>query len=91
MFYGSYRTYSSLVKLQPWFVCLWWKTYLEVELQPWCLSMLRAEHYDDDDDDDDDEVDYDDDSTQETFCCGVHMLTNERYNMNFPMCSMRDF
>ena len=23
---GSYRTYSSLVKLQPWFLSLWWKT-----------------------------------------------------------------
>ena len=25
---GSYRTYLSLVKLQPWFLSLWWKTCL---------------------------------------------------------------
>ena len=25
---GSYRTYSSLVKLQPWFLSLRWKTYI---------------------------------------------------------------
>ena len=24
---GSYRTYSSLVKLQPWFLSLRWKTF----------------------------------------------------------------
>ena len=34
---GSYRTYSSLVKLQPSFLSLQWKTCLWAELQPWCL------------------------------------------------------
>ena len=37
---GSYPTYLSLVKLQPWFLRMQWKTC------PW------AEHSDDDDDDD---------------------------------------
>ena len=36
---GSYRTYSSLVKLQPRFLSLQWKTSLWAELQPWCLSL----------------------------------------------------
>ena len=36
---GSYRTYSSLVKLQPRFPSLQWKTCLWAELQPWCLSL----------------------------------------------------
>ena len=36
---GSYRTYSSLVKLQPKFLSLQWKTCLWAELQPWCLSF----------------------------------------------------
>ena len=36
---GSYRTYSSQVKLQPWFLSLQWKTYIWAELQPWCLSL----------------------------------------------------
>ena len=36
---GSYRTHSSLVKLQPWFLSLWWKTCLWTELQHWCLSL----------------------------------------------------
>ena len=36
---GSYRTYSSLVKLQPWFLSLWWDTCLWAELQPWFLSL----------------------------------------------------
>ena len=31
---GSYRTYSSLVKLQPRFLSLQWKTCLWAELQP---------------------------------------------------------
>ena len=35
----SYRTYSSLVKLQPRFLSLQWKTCLRAELQPWCLSL----------------------------------------------------
>ena len=46
---GSYRTCSSLVKLQPRFLILQWKTCLLAELQPWCLSLQRrtcpwAEH-----------------------------------------------
>ena len=36
---GSYRTYSSLVKLHPRFLSLQWKTYLWAVLQPWCLSL----------------------------------------------------
>ena len=36
---GSYRIYSSLVKLQPRFLSLQWKTCLWAELQPWCLSL----------------------------------------------------
>ena len=36
---GSYHTYSSLVKLQPRFLSLQWKTCLWAELQPWCLSL----------------------------------------------------
>ena len=36
---GRYRTYSSLVKLQPRFLSLQWKTCLSAELQPWCLSL----------------------------------------------------
>ena len=36
---GSYHTYSSLVKLRPWFLSLQWKTCLWAELQPWCLSL----------------------------------------------------
>ena len=36
---GSYRTYLSLVKLQPWFLSLRWKACLWAELQPWCLSV----------------------------------------------------
>ena len=58
---GSYRTYLSLVKLQPWFLSSQYKTCLWTELQPWYLSLQRktcpwAEHsdYDDEDDDDDD-------------------------------------
>ena len=35
----SYRTYSSLVQLQPWFPSLRLKTCLWAELQPWCLSF----------------------------------------------------
>ena len=30
---GSYLTYSSLVKLQPWFLSLRWKTCLSAEFQ----------------------------------------------------------
>ena len=37
---GSYRTYSSLVKLQPCFLSLRWKTFLLVELQPKFLHLL---------------------------------------------------
>ena len=36
---GSYCNYSSLVKLQPWFLSSWLKTCLWAELQPWCLSF----------------------------------------------------
>ena len=36
---GSYRTYSSLVKLHPGFLSLQWKTCLCAELQTWCLSF----------------------------------------------------
>ena len=55
---GSYRTYPSLVKLQPEFQSLRWKTCLWAELRPWFLSLLWrtfpwAEYSDDDDDDDD--------------------------------------
>ena len=35
----SYRTYSSLVKLQPSFLSLQWKTCLWAEMQPWCLGL----------------------------------------------------
>ena len=35
----SNSTYSSLVKLQPTFLSLKWKTCLWAELQPWCLSL----------------------------------------------------
>ena len=45
----SYRTYSSLVKLQPWFLSLRWKICLWAELQPRFVSLQwrtcpRAEH-----------------------------------------------
>ena len=33
------RTYSSLVKLQPRFLSLQWKTCVWAELQPWCPSL----------------------------------------------------
>ena len=36
---GSYRTYSSLVKLQPRFLSLQWKTCRWAEFQPWCLRL----------------------------------------------------
>ena len=36
---GSYRTSSSLVKQQPRFLSLQWKTCLWAEFQPWCLSL----------------------------------------------------
>ena len=36
---GSYRTYPSLIKLQPGFLSLRWKTCLWEELQPWFLSL----------------------------------------------------
>ena len=36
---GSYRTYLSLVKLQPRFLSLQWKTCLWAELKRWCLSL----------------------------------------------------
>ena len=53
----SYLTYSSLVKLQPWFLSLQWKTCLWAELQPWCLNCserpgLGQNTHDDDDDND---------------------------------------
>ena len=38
----SYRTYSSLVKLQPWFLSLRWKTCLWAELRPWCLNLQES-------------------------------------------------
>ena len=55
---GSYRTYSSPVKLQPWFLSLRWKTYLWAEIQPWVPEFalkdlpLGKTHDDDHDDDD---------------------------------------
>ena len=50
---GSYRTYLSLVKLQPWFLSLQWKICLSAELQSWLLRLQwktwpQAEHSDDD-------------------------------------------
>ena len=50
---GSYNTYSSLVKLQPWLLSLRWKVCLWAELQSWFLSLQWktcpwAEHTDDD-------------------------------------------
>ena len=45
---GSYRTYSSLVKLKILFLRLRWKTCLWTELQPCCPW---GEHTDYDDDD----------------------------------------
>ena len=36
---GKLPYYSSLVKLQPRFLSLEWKTCLWAELQPWCLSL----------------------------------------------------
>ena len=36
---GSYCIYSSLVKLQTWFLSLRLKTCLWAELQSWCLSF----------------------------------------------------
>ena len=50
---GSYCTYSSLVKLQPWFLSLRLKSCLWAKLRPWCLSLQWntwpwAGHSDDD-------------------------------------------
>ena len=47
---------SSLVKLEPWFLSLRWKTCLWALLQPWCLNLQIgtcpwAEHSNGDDDD----------------------------------------
>ena len=36
---GSYHTHLSLVKLQPWFLSLQWKTCLWTELHPWFLHL----------------------------------------------------
>ena len=36
---GNYRTYPSLVELQPEFLSLRWKTCLWAELQPWFMSL----------------------------------------------------
>ena len=36
---GKLPHYLSLVKLQPWFLSLQWKTYLWIELQPWFLRL----------------------------------------------------
>ena len=36
---GSYRTYLSLVKLEPWFLSLQWKACLWARLQPWFLHL----------------------------------------------------
>ena len=38
---GNYRTYSSLVKLQPRFLSLQWKICLWAELQPWCELAVK--------------------------------------------------
>ena len=51
---GSYHTYSSLVKLQPWFLSLQWKTCLRQNCSLGsCACCVRtcpwAEHSDDDD------------------------------------------
>ena len=51
---GSYRTYSSRVKLQPRFLSLQWKTCLWAELRPLFLSLRWrtcswAEYYHEDD------------------------------------------
>ena len=48
---GSYHTYTSLFKQQPWSLSLRWKTCLWAELQPWCLSLQWktcpwSEHFD---------------------------------------------
>ena len=45
---GSCCTYSSLVKLQPRFLSLQWKTCLWAKLQPWCLSLQlqKTDDYD---------------------------------------------
>ena len=53
---GSIPTYLSVVKLQPWFLNLQWKTCLSTELQPWFLPLQWntcpcAEHSGGDDDD----------------------------------------
>ena len=50
---GNSRTYSCLVKLQPWFLSLQWKTYHWTDLQPWFLRLqwrtcAWAENSDDD-------------------------------------------
>ena len=50
---GSYCTYSYLVKLQPRFLSLQWKTCLWAKLRPWFLSLqwrtcTWAEYSDDD-------------------------------------------
>ena len=37
--WGAESTYSSLVKLQPRFLSLRWKTCLLAELQPWCSEF----------------------------------------------------
>ena len=74
---GKYRTYSSLVKLQPWFLSLRWKTGLWAEPQPWWLSlqcmsfpgqntlMMMMMMIND--------------STKRTFRCGIHKLIDVRY------------
>ena len=36
---GSYRTYLSPVKLQPWFISLQWKTCLWTQPRPWFLRL----------------------------------------------------
>ena len=50
---ASYRTYLSLIKLQPWLLSLQWKTCLWTELQLWFLRLQWktcpwAEHSDND-------------------------------------------
>ena len=46
---GSYRTYSSIVKLQPWFLSLQWKTCPWAEHSWWwwwlCLNIMTREKF----------------------------------------------
>ena len=57
---GSYRTYSSLVKLQPRFLSLRWKTCLRQNCSLGSYASrdgpVLGQNTDDDDDDDDDDT-----------------------------------